>query len=116
VAVFAVFGGLQAMIFKQFGVGLAAAILIDATIIRGILLPGSMALLDDWNWYLPRWLQWLPHLEHGSTLAAPEPTAVPVPPASSPPDWGSTDVGYETQRRLDDQVLLTPLGAPRDEG
>jgi uncharacterized membrane protein YdfJ with MMPL/SSD domain len=112
VAVFAVFGGLHAMIFKQFGVGLAAAILIDATIIRGILLPASMALLDDWNWYLPRWLQWLPHLEHGSTLAAPEPTAVPEPEplASSPPDWSS--VNDETQRRLDDQVLLTPLGAP----
>src|SRR3954452_73399 len=75
VAVFAVFGALHAMIFKQFGVGLAAAILIDATLIRGILLPASMALLDDWNWYLPRWLQWLPHLEHGSTLPPPHPAA-----------------------------------------
>jgi RND superfamily putative drug exporter len=65
VGVFAIFAALQAMIFKQFGVGLAAAILIDATIVRAILLPASMKLLGDWNWYLPKWLEWLPHLEHG---------------------------------------------------
>ena len=65
VGVFSIFGVLQAMIFKQFGVGLAAAILIDATIIRAVLLPASMSLLDRWNWYLPRWLEWLPRLEHG---------------------------------------------------
>jgi uncharacterized membrane protein YdfJ with MMPL/SSD domain len=65
VGVFSIFGVLQAMIFKQFGVGLAAAILIDATIIRAVLLPASMSLLDRWNWYLPGWLEWLPRLEHG---------------------------------------------------
>ena len=43
------------------GVGLAVAVLIDATIIRGVLLPASMKVLGDWNWYLPRWLEWLPH-------------------------------------------------------
>ena len=64
VGVFCIFGALQAMIFKQFGVGLAAAILIDATIIRAILLPASMKLLGEWNWYLPKWLEWLPRLEH----------------------------------------------------
>jgi hypothetical protein len=52
------------MFFKQFGVGLAAAILIDATIVRAVLLPATMELLGDWNWYLPRWLDWLPRLEH----------------------------------------------------
>ena len=46
--------------FKQMGVGLGVAILIDATIIRAVLLPASMKLLGDWNWYLPRWLGWLP--------------------------------------------------------
>ena len=71
VAVFSIFGALQAMIFKQFGVGLAAAILIDATIIRAILLPASMKLLGDWNWYLPKWLEWLPRLEHEKQPAAP---------------------------------------------
>ena len=49
--------------FKQFGVGLAAAILIDATIVRGVLLPATMKLLGERNWYLPRWLEWLPRLE-----------------------------------------------------
>jgi uncharacterized membrane protein YdfJ with MMPL/SSD domain len=76
VGVFAIFGALQAMIFKQFGVGLAAAILIDATIIRAVLLPASMKLLGDWNWYLPKWLEWLPHLDHSGTV---EP--VDAPPA-----------------------------------
>jgi hypothetical protein len=42
----------------------AVAILIDATIIRGILLPATMKLLGKWSWYLPRWLRWLPELEH----------------------------------------------------
>ena len=60
VAVFSIFATLSAVEFKQFGVGLAAAVLIDATIIRGVLLPASMTLLGDWNWYLPRWLEWLP--------------------------------------------------------
>ena len=64
VFVFGVFGTLQILFLKQFGVGLAAAILIDATIIRAILLPATMKLLGDWNWYLPSWLEWLPRLEH----------------------------------------------------
>jgi MMPL family len=46
--------------FKQMGVGLAAAILIDATVIRGVLLPATLALLGDRAWYLPAWLAWLP--------------------------------------------------------
>jgi uncharacterized membrane protein YdfJ with MMPL/SSD domain len=80
VCVFAVFGTLQAMIFKQFGVGLASAILIDATIVRAILLPASMKLLGDWNWYLPKWLEWLPHFEHGEKLDAVKTPAVPTAP------------------------------------
>ena len=75
VGVFAIFAALQAMIFKQFGVGLATAILIDATIVRAILLPATMKLLGDWNWYLPRWLEWLPHFEHGRS---PEPIEAPT--------------------------------------
>jgi len=69
VFVFAVFATLSMPFFKQFGVGLAAAILIDATIVRGVLLPASMKLLGRWNWYLPRWLEWLPKLDHGSDAA-----------------------------------------------
>jgi RND superfamily putative drug exporter len=63
VCVFAVFGALSMPFFKQFGVGLAAAILIDATIVRGVLLPATMKLLGTWNWYLPSWLEWLPRLD-----------------------------------------------------
>jgi RND superfamily putative drug exporter len=60
VGVFALFGTLSSLELKQAGVGLAAAVLIDATVIRGVLLPATMKLLGDWNWYLPRWLEWLP--------------------------------------------------------
>ena len=48
--------------FKQMGVGLGVAILIDATVIRAVLLPATMKLLGDWNWYLPRWLEWIPRI------------------------------------------------------
>jgi RND superfamily putative drug exporter len=65
VCVFAVFATLSMLFFKQFGVGLAAAILIDATIVRGVLLPATMKLLGERNWYLPSWLEWLPHFDHG---------------------------------------------------
>jgi uncharacterized membrane protein YdfJ with MMPL/SSD domain len=81
VAVFAIFATLQAMILKQFGVGLAAAVLIDATLIRAILLPASMKLLGDWNWYLPKWLEWFPHFEHGGTVEKVDASVVPTPSA-----------------------------------
>jgi uncharacterized membrane protein YdfJ with MMPL/SSD domain len=81
VCVFSVFATLSMLIFKQFGVGLAAAILIDATIVRAVLLPATMKLLGDWNWYLPRWLEWLPHLEQGGSV---EKVKVEAPPALGP--------------------------------
>ncbi|GHH61100.1 membrane protein [Kitasatospora indigofera] len=64
VAVFGVFGTLSMQSMKQMGVGLAVAVLIDATIIRGVLLPAVMSLLGERNWYLPRWLGWLPDFSH----------------------------------------------------
>jgi uncharacterized membrane protein YdfJ with MMPL/SSD domain len=70
VAVFAVFATLSTVEFKQMGIGLAAAVLIDATIIRGVLLPATMKLLGDWNWYLPERLHWLPEI---ARERAPEP-------------------------------------------
>ena len=82
VCVFSVFGVLSFMIFKQIGVGLAAAILIDATIVRAVLLPASMKLLGEWNWYLPSWLEWLPRLDHGESTGSP----VVLPPASPATD------------------------------
>jgi RND superfamily putative drug exporter len=65
VAVFAIFVTLRTLDIKQMGFGLAAAILIDATVIRGVLLPATMKLLGDWNWYLPSWLEWLPRIDLG---------------------------------------------------
>jgi putative drug exporter of the RND superfamily len=63
VAVFSIFGTLSSLAVKQAGVGLAAAVLIDATIIRAILLPAAMTLLGEHNWYLPHWLHWLPRTD-----------------------------------------------------
>jgi RND superfamily putative drug exporter len=60
VGVFGIFATLSFIDMKQFGVGLATAVLIDATIVRGVMLPAAMKLLGDWNWYLPSWLEWLP--------------------------------------------------------
>ncbi|MEU1185089.1 MMPL family transporter [Streptomyces sp. NPDC005820] len=70
VAVFAIFGTLSMQSMKQMGVGLAAAVLIDATIIRGVLLPAVMALLGERNWYLPSWLGWLPDMTHDESPEA----------------------------------------------
>ncbi|MGZ4385625.1 MAG: MMPL family transporter [Gaiellaceae bacterium] len=85
VTVFAIFGSLRDLSMKQMGIGLAVAVLLDATVIRGLLLPATMKLLGDWNWYLPRWLEWLPGLRfgHGERVPAqaprPRPTPVPEP-------------------------------------
>jgi RND superfamily putative drug exporter len=83
VAVFGVFATLSAIEFKQLGVGLAAAILIDATIVRAVLLPAAMTLLGERNWYLPRWLEWLPRV---SPERGPEslPEATPSAPQREP--------------------------------
>jgi uncharacterized membrane protein YdfJ with MMPL/SSD domain len=64
VAVFAIFATLSMLEFKMMGVGLAVAVFIDATIVRAVLLPATMKLLGDRNWYLPKRLQWLPKFDH----------------------------------------------------
>jgi uncharacterized membrane protein YdfJ with MMPL/SSD domain len=79
VGVFLVFVTLQFLDFKELGLGLAVAVLIDATIIRGVMLPAAMKLLGDWNWYLPSWLEWLPRLEAEGQA----PTVVDGAPAAS---------------------------------
>jgi uncharacterized membrane protein YdfJ with MMPL/SSD domain len=89
VGVFAVFITLTFLDFKEMGLGLAVAVLIDATIIRGVLLPASMKLLGDWNWYLPRWLEWLPRVgaerDHTAPIEPGEPEAPDEPePADAP--------------------------------
>jgi uncharacterized membrane protein YdfJ with MMPL/SSD domain len=73
VAVFAIFASLRALMLKEMGVGLAVAVLVDATIVRAVLLPATMKLLGKWNWYLPKHLQWLPRIQNPEV--APESTA-----------------------------------------
>ncbi|MFF5156699.1 MMPL family transporter [Streptomyces sp. NPDC000348] len=75
VAVFGIFGTLSMQSMKQMGVGLAAAVLIDATIIRGVLLPAVMTLLGERNWYLPKWLDRMPDLTHDESPEAVAPPA-----------------------------------------
>jgi uncharacterized membrane protein YdfJ with MMPL/SSD domain len=82
VGVLAVFVTLAFLDFKELGLGLAVAVLIDATIIRGVLLPASMKVLGDWNWYLPSWLEWLPRV-------GPERDAPPVGPEDEPESDGA---------------------------
>jgi uncharacterized membrane protein YdfJ with MMPL/SSD domain len=86
VFVFSVFITLSFLDFKEMGVGLAVAVLIDATIIRGVLLPAAMKVLGDWNWYLPKWLEWLPQIgqEEAAPALEPEPSAAPEEPAGVP--------------------------------
>jgi uncharacterized membrane protein YdfJ with MMPL/SSD domain len=81
IAVFAIFASLHALDIKQLGVGLAVAVLLDATLIRGVLLPAAMKLLGDWNWYLPRWLEWMPRLSAEPKLREDIPKTPPVPVA-----------------------------------
>jgi len=79
----AVFGGFamgDLVMFQQMGFGVAVALLIDATIIRSVLLPAAMRLLGSWNWYLPSWLEWLPRVE---VEAAPRDKPVPIVSAGS---------------------------------
>jgi uncharacterized membrane protein YdfJ with MMPL/SSD domain len=78
VGAFSIFATLPILDLREMGVGLASAVLIDATLVRGVLLPAAMKLLGRWNWYLPNWLAWLPKLEHGAQPAPPAEPAVPV--------------------------------------
>jgi RND superfamily putative drug exporter len=82
VFVFAIFATLSALDFKMMGVGLAVAVLLDATVIRGVLLPASMKLLGDWNWYFPARLEWLPEVSlEGATTKPATATATATPEA-----------------------------------
>jgi uncharacterized membrane protein YdfJ with MMPL/SSD domain len=87
ISVFAIFATLSVLIFKELGVGLAMAVLIDATIIRAVLLPAAMKLLGDWNWYLPTWLEWMPRVGPGSGSyeQPPDGPAAPASTAGHPP-------------------------------
>jgi len=83
VAVFAGFASGDLVMFQQMGFGLGVAILVDATIVRVVLMPAVMELLGDRNWYLPRWLHWLPHLNVEGEAPAPPPMAAKPTPATA---------------------------------
>jgi uncharacterized membrane protein YdfJ with MMPL/SSD domain len=70
VGALAIFATLPILDMTEMGIGPAATVLIDATIVRAVLLPAAMLLLGDRNWYLPRWLEWLPRLEHAESRTA----------------------------------------------
>ncbi len=77
VAVFAGFAAGNLVMLQQMGFGLAVAVFIDATLVRSVLVPASMKLLGDRNWYLPRWLQWLPNISVEGKHLTPEELVVP---------------------------------------
>ena len=81
VFVFLTFATLSMVEFKELGIGLAVAVLLDATIVRACLLPATMELLGPRNWYLPRWLEWLPQISHSTPAPPParQPPRQPVP-------------------------------------
>jgi len=81
VFVFLTFATLSMVSLKEMGVGLAVAVLLDATIVRAVLLPATMKLLGRRNWYLPRWLGWLPEISAGTVL----PPAAPATPGLQAP-------------------------------
>ena len=82
VVVFAVFVTFSFVFIQQLGLGLASAVFIDATLIRSVLLPATMTLLGDWNWWLPRWLGWLPRITIEGGSGAPEELGAPDPAES----------------------------------
>jgi RND superfamily putative drug exporter len=79
VAVFAGFAAGRLVFLQEVGFGLAVAVLIDATLVRSVLVPAAMRLLGTWNWYLPSWLGWLPQFR----IEGP-PAPAPTPPQPQP--------------------------------
>ena len=102
VAVFAGFAAGQLVMFQEMGFGLGVAVLLDATLIRSVMVPAAMKLLGRWNWYLPSWLQWLPHL----SIEGVPTVAGPAAGTSTPDGTGDPD-GAERSR---------PVGRARADG
>jgi putative drug exporter of the RND superfamily len=83
VTVFIGFAAGDLIMFQQMGFGVAVALLIDATLVRSVLLPAAMQVLGRWNWFLPQWLGWLPRLQVEGESPAPASTPVPQPSGHS---------------------------------
>lgn len=97
VAVFSIFATLSMADYKMLGVGMAVAVLIDATLVRGILLPSALALLGERAWTLPGWLAWVPSLSVEGEAEAEE---EPVPDAAPEYDLAVLETQYEPVREL----------------
>jgi putative drug exporter of the RND superfamily len=98
VGTFAVFAILPVTMLKEMGIGLAAAVLIDATIVRAVLLPATMKLLGDQNWYLPRRLEGLPRLEHEGAPEAAACTGHELMPSTHSSSRGRLDRSSRPRR------------------
>jgi RND superfamily putative drug exporter len=84
IAVFSGFARGELVMFQQMGFGIAVALLIDATIVRSVLVPATMKLLGRWNWYLPSWLEWLPDVHVEGSGPRPRESAPPTPAPAGP--------------------------------
>ena len=99
VAVFAGFAAGDLVMFQQMGFGVGVALLIDATLIRMIVVPASMTVLGKWNWYLPSWLNWLPELHvEGDPDAHAQGTAQPPQVITLPQQQVTASSGSERTR------------------
>ena len=108
VGVFSTFATSRILGLQQFGLGLGVAVLIDATLIRVVLLPATMKLLGDWNWYLPSWLEWLPSVSsEGHAVAGPE--GSPTPRPAAPSLSAAYDYEYERNGVSSLFMLFAPL-------
>ena len=103
VTVFASFVLTSDPIIKEFGIGLSIAILLDATIVRLVIVPATMVLLGEWNWWLPRWLQWLPRVDLPDERAGAPPAALRARRRGRPRCAGSAPID------------LRPHAVPRGE-
>jgi putative drug exporter of the RND superfamily len=105
VCVFAGMAGGQLVMFQQMGFGLAVAVFIDAAVVRTIIVPAAMELLGDWNWYLPRWLEWLPNVSVEGRRHEPQaqPAAAPAPAFRPEPGVAYRRAGMERSHVVEQQ-------------
>jgi RND superfamily putative drug exporter len=122
VCVFAGMAGGQLVMFQQMGFGLAVAVLIDATVVRTIIVPAAMELLGDWNWYLPRWLEWLPnvsvesHADEITPSGETAPTGQAAPSGYAAPSGEPTPSGHRRPAPHPDERLLPGRGTAAATG
>ena len=110
VCVFAGMAGGQLVMFQQMGFGLAVAVLIDATVVRTIIVPAAMELLGDWNWYLPRWLEWLPNVSVEGHVGGPAPAGDGARSGNETPSGHRRPAPHSDERLLPGPETATAAG------